>query len=1395
MSTIEKHLAARLRERRDAIDGALTRDRGRLFGLWSRWQAAPGNPALEAAFEQALGQSQARCQARAAAQPAITLDEQLPIAREAERIVALIRAHQVVVIAGETGSGKTTQLPKLCLAAGRGAAGMIGCTQPRRIAARAVAARVAEELRTPVGGAVGFQVRFNDRVGEETRIKFMTDGILLAEIASDRWLSSYDTIIVDEAHERSLNIDFLLGYLKQLLRKRPELKVIVTSATIDTARFAEHFDGAPVISVEGRTFPVEVRYRPLEEPGLESGDSGLAEAREGQRSPRTAVATPDSRLPNPGLTVNDAIVAAVDEITRLDPRGDVLLFLPGEREIRDAHQALERRKYRETEVLPLYARLSNSDQDRVFNPGPRRRLVLATNVAETSLTVPRIRYVVDPGYARVKRYSPRQKLDRLHIEPISQASANQRKGRCGRVAEGMCYRLYAEADFQARPEFTDPEIRRSSLAGVILRMLQLGLGRIEDFPFLEPPDERAVADGWQQLVELGAVGEPDRHGLRKLTEIGRKMARLPVDVKLARMLVAAQQHGCLRPMLVIAAFLGIQDPRERPPEAREAADNAHAKFADARSEFVGILRLWDGYRQAHEELTQSRLRDWCGRHFLGFLRMREWRELHRQLHLLCEELGWSEEPAAASLLPLLAGAASPPPARDAETSARATRGQLHRAARLAREGRSEPTSAPAPTEPRPAAQANPADDAPRASERERAAAYQALHRALLAGLPTQVGHRTEKGDFLAPRQRRFLLFPGSALARKPPPWVLPATLLDTQKVWGMTNAAVEPDWVIAELPHLLARKHFDPHWSRAQGQVLASEQISLFGLVLAPKKPVHYGRIDPPGAHELFVRQGLVPGEINTRASFVADNQKVLAQAHEEEAKLRRAGIVADEDWQARWYLDRIPGEIHSAAGLDAWWKALPPEQRRALHWSLTDLLPGEGSEADRYPKYFALGDARLALHYKFEPGAADDGVTLEVPLHLLNALDAARLSWLAPGFVADKAAALIRSLPKAMRRNYVPAPDFARAFYEAFPQPGADDMRGELARFLQRATGAALSALDFDESALDPHLRMNLRLRDDAGKVLAESRDLDALRTRFGDRAGQAFAARAGREMAADGLREFPSAPIPLQVPGEAGVPAYPALVDEGDAAALRIFADRAQAEAAHPRGVRRLLEIALADKVKQARKQLPVSPKTGLLYAAIESQERLRGDLVDAALNALLEDGLDAIRDPGGFAQRRDAAGKQLFGEAMERLKLAEAIMGAAAELKPQLESPLMGWASGNLDDLRAQLAALVHPGFLRETPATALAQFPRYLRAMILRAERAKRDPARDQARMLELKPFVDALADAAAAGRSADPQWQALRWDLEELRVSLFAQELGAKPGISAKKLAQRVAGVR
>ncbi|QQP98400.1 ATP-dependent RNA helicase HrpA [Lysobacter enzymogenes] len=1344
--------SAALRQARRAIDGALSRDRARLHGLWSRWSGKPGDAAAQDAFARALAASTAQREARAAALPQAPVDPALPIAAEAQRIVELIRKHPVVVIAGETGSGKTTQLPKLCLAAGRGAAGLIGCTQPRRIAARAVARRVAEELDTELGGAVGYQVRFNENVGERTAVKFMTDGILLAEIQSDRWLSAYDTILIDEAHERSLNIDFLLGYLKQLLKKRPDLKVIVTSATIDTERFAAHFDGAPVVSVEGRGYPVSVRYRPLEGEGEGEGADGRArEARGGERS------------------VNDGIVAACDEITREDPRGDVLIFLSGEREIRDAHQALERRKYRETEVLPLYARLSVRDQDRVFNPGPKRRIVLATNVAETSLTVPRIRYVVDPGLARVKRYSPRGKLDRLHIEPISQASADQRKGRCGRISEGTCYRLYSEPDFESRPRYTDPEIRRAALAGVILRMLSLGLGDIEAFPFLEPPDSRAVADGWQQLNELGAVDEQ-----RKLTATGRTMARLPVDVKLARMLVAANQHGCLREMVAIAAFLGIQDPRERPSDQRAAADNAHALFADPRSEFVGILKLWDAYQHAHQELTQSKLRGWCEKHFLGFLRMREWRELHRQLKLLCDELGWRS------------GEASPEPLD--------------------------------------------------------AAGYATLHRALIAGLPTQIGFRGDKGLYDGPRGRKYTLFPGSPLAKKPPPWLLSATLLDTERVWSMTNASIEPDWAIQELSHLLARRHHDPRWSRSQGRVVGSEQISLFGLVLAPKRPIHYGALYPEESRAIFARDALVTGEINTRAGFLPRNLAVLAKAREEEAKQRRAGLVVDEEWMAQWYLDRLPPQVHNAQALDAWYNKLAANEKAALEWSADDLMIGGESEAARFPPYLQLGQARLAVRYRFEPGAPDDGMTLAVPLHLLNALDPAQLSWLAPGFVADKAAALIKSLPKALRRNFVPAPDFAKAFYEAHPKPEADDFVGTLARFLRKLGGVEIAATDFDPGSIEAHLRMNLRLLEYPGGgdgrrgkgepkgepvVLAESRDLDELRARFGERAARAFAARAADGLGQRGLTAFPEQPIPMSVPGAAGVPAFPALHDDGDSVSLRVHAEREAAWRAHPRGVRRLLALAMLEKLKQARKQLPIQPKIGLLYAAIESAaprqerdsllrqaqagnaggraaldrprdgDRLREDLVDGAVQSLLgEDAeLVQVRDAAAFEQRRDEVARKLFPEAMERLRQAEAILAAVAEVRARLDSPLMGWASGNLDDMRAQLARLTPPGFLRDVPTAALAEYPRYLKALATRGERALRDPVRDQARMLELKPFVDALDAATAAGAGDDAGWQALRWEIEELRVSLFAQELGVRGGVSPKKLAQRLAGLR
>ncbi len=1441
-------IPASTRAARHAIDDALTRDRARLLGLWSRWRDAPGDGDREAAFRGALEASVAQRHARAAVLPQAAVDPALPIVAEADRIVALLGTHQVLVIAGETGSGKTTQLPKLCLAAGRGAAGIIGCTQPRRIAARTVARRVAEELQVPLGGAVGFQVRFEGKVsapqaGVRTAVKFMTDGILLAEIQSDRWLSAYDTIIVDEAHERSLNIDFLLGYLKQLLPRRPDLKVIVTSATIDTARFSRHFDDAPVVDVAGRGHPVETRYRPLER-GVNAQDGGGDDAeptpresrpasvpcsdgaglplpgaptegrhdaptprRAGRVAPRVTVAAVEAA---PSLSLVDGIVAACDEIHggRSGAGGDTLVFLPGEREIRDAHRALEQRRYRHTEVLPLYARLSTRDQDRVFQPGPQRRIVLATNVAETSLTVSRIHYVVDPGLARVKRYSARQKLDRLHIEPVSQASANQRQGRCGRIAPGVCIRLYSEADFASRPAYTDPEIRRAALSGVILRMLSLGLGTIEDFPFVEPPDPRAISDGWQQLQELGAVDDQ-----RALTAIGRTMAGLSVDVKLARMLVAAQADGCLREMVTIASFLGIQDPRERPADQRPAADAAHAVFADPRSEFVAILRLWRAYRDAHDDLTQSQLRRWCERHFLGFLRMREWRELHRQVKLQCEALGWSEE-AADAATPLLDAVASEPVAvaspaiaspADAGTLAAPGGGRRRR-------GRRDTLPVAARV----------ADGAVAASDQLRqqaaAARYATLHRALLAGLPTQVGHRGDRGQYEGPRGRRFQLFPGSSLASRPPPWVLSATLLDTERVWSMTNAAIEPEWAIDALPHVLARRHFDPRWSRSQGRVVGSEQVSLFGLVLAPRRPVHYGGLYPEESRGYFLRDGLVAGEINTRSGFVARNRRTLALAEDEEAKQRRAGLVVDEDWMLQWYRDRVPSAIVSAQALDAWAASLAPEARRALEWTRDDLMVADAGDAAQFPDVLALGEARLAVRYRFAPGEPDDGMTLAVPLHLLNALDAPRLSWLAPGLVADKAEALIRGLPKIQRRHFVPAPDHARAFALAHRGDEPDTFPGALARFLKKLTGTDVAATDFDEASLDPHLRMNLCLLDagpgdaDGGRgrgtptVLAESRDLDALRARFGARAGEAFAARASEGLAQERLLEFPQEPIPPSVPGVGGVPAYPALRDEGDSASLGVHADADAARALHPHGVRRLLSLALVDRARQARRQLSVPSKTALLYAAIESAgpraagarrpaDHLRDDLVDGALAALTADGLDAIRDPEAFASRRDAVGQALFGEAMRRLEQAEAILGQVAVVRARLDSRLVGWARGNLDDMQAQLAALLPPGFLRDVPADALAAYPRYLRALAVRAERALNDPVRDQQRLLELKPFVDALAAATRDGVAAPPGWQALRWELEELRVSVFAQELGAKGGVSAKKLAARLAALR
>ena len=1289
----------------------LSKDQARLHRLRSAMRRNPADASAQAAYDQAQRQSHAAYELRRQGVPEVRIADDLPVGEQATALMALLQAHQVLVVAGETGSGKTTQLPKICLAAGRGIAGMIGCTQPRRIAARAVAKRVADELQTSVGAAVGFQVRFNEQVGEQTYLKFMTDGILLAEIQSDPWLSRYDTLIIDEAHERSLNIDFLLGFLKKLIAKRKDLKLIITSATIDTGRFSAHFNHAPVVQVQGRSFPVEVRYRdfqPLE-----------TDAPRSQRGHERA----------DDLTLAEKIVHTVDEISHQDGLGDILVFLPGEREIREAHLALEKRKFRSTEILPLYARLSNKDQDRVFMPGPGRRIVLATNVAETSLTVPRIRYVIDPGLARVKRYSPRQKMDRLQIEPISQASANQRMGRCGRVAAGICYRLYAEADFNQRPAFTDPEIKRASLAGVVLRMPSLKLGALEQFPFVDLPDARAINDGWQNLAELGAIDKR-----RDLTAIGRDMAQLPIDVKLSRMLVEANRRGVLHELTVIAAFMGVSDPRERPADAKAAADTAHKLFAHAGSEFLSVINLWRAFRQAHDTLSQSQLRKWCERHFVSYLRMREWRELHRQLLVTCQSLQWNL------------------PAWDDIEQQLLEHEQNPKAA---------------------------------------AQHYRQLHCAVLAGLPTQVGHRNDKGLFEAPRQRRFSLFPASPLAKQPPAWCMVGQLLDTQRVWGLMAAKIEPEWIVDVCDPLLSRQYFDPHWSRRQGRVVGSCQMSLLGLRVVAKQAVHYGTLFPEESRDIFIRQALLTGEINARAPFIARNLAMRETAHAQESKQRRIGLVVDEDWQVRWYKDRIPAEINSADALDRWHKGLPEKTRQSLLWQLSDLLLAEPSQAVMFPEYLALGNNRLALHYRFAPGEADDGVSLDVPMHLLNALDPARLSWLVPGVLEEKVAALIRALPKALRRNYVPAPDFARAFCQAYPQPEGDALTGTLARFLSKTTGAPVTALDFDEAALEPHLRMNIRLADARRHVLAQSRDVLELKQRFAAEAERAFSMQAGQEFTQTVFSGFPSAPVAYELRTPEGLIAYPALAYEQQQVHLRAFATRAEADREHDSTVRILLRSALADAAKRASKQLPVDTQRNLLYSTFANGGSLREDCVAAAMNDLLAKDFSGIRDLPAFEQAATASARQLFARSQQVMALLEDCMGWTAKIRSQLTPSLMGWATGNLADIKAHLERLVYPGFLAETPAPLLANLPRYLKALHLRQERALQDPIKDQARMLELQPFNSALAALQAKAEQAGSVL-AFRLDVEELNVQVFAQELAQKGAVSRKRLAKQLA---
>ncbi len=1257
-------------------------DRGRLLRLRQRLRGASPEqtPALAEQYRMLCETSAAAVAARRQALPVPRFDGSLPIHAEGERLAGLIARHRVVVVAGETGSGKTTQIPKLALVAGRGAAGAIACTQPRRIAARSVARRVAEELDTRLGELVGYQVRFDERAGEDTAIRFMTDGILLAQAQSDPWLSAYDTILVDEAHERSLNIDFLLGLLKRLLARRDDLKVIVTSATIDTARFAAFFDGAPVVEIPGRSYPVERRWRPLAE--RERGERGLLAA----------------------------LADTVAEIGREDPQGDVLVFLPGEREIREAHRVLADLRLRHTEVLPLYARLSARDQDRVFRPGTGRRIVLATNVAETSLTVPRIRHVVDAGTARISRYSPRSKVQRLEVEPIARANAEQRAGRCGRTGPGIAWRLYDEADFLARPEYADPEILRSSLANVILRMLSLGLGDIEAFPFIDPPGERAIREGLQQLAELRAVD-----GQRRLTDIGRAMARFPIDVQLAWMLVEARELGSLRELLAIVAFLGVQDPRERPAEVRQLADSRHAEYADHRSDFLSAWKLWQAFDAAHAELGSSRLRAWCEERFLNFMRMREWRELHRQLLQIADAAGWP-----------LAGPDGKP------------------------------------------------------------ASYETIHRAILAGLPTSVARRGEKGLYEGTRSRGFSIFPGSALAKAQPPWLLSLSVIQTARLYAHVNARIEPDWLYAQAGHLLRRTVFEPFWDADRGRVQAFEQASLLGLVVHARRRVDYAATDPAGARAIFLRDGLAECDLRSRSDFVAGNAEVLAQAREREAAQRRQGLVLDAEARAQFFEALVPATVNSTRALDDWYRRSPAAERRRLSWQLSDLLASDPG-GDGYPARIQLAGHWFELDYRFTPGDEADGVSLRLPLAWLNAVPAARLEWLVPGLLPVRVAELIRSLAKPLRRNFVPAPDFARAFVDA-EAPGPRPLAEALAAWLRRTTGVAVTAADFDDAGLPVHLRMRIVVVDEAGHEVAHGRDLAVLQARWGQAARKAFAQRAAGGFSRTGLTRFEPEELPERIEAGSGLAAFPAFVDRGDHVDLVVFETADQAAAAHAGGLRRLLLLRLADLRRRLARQLPLDAQAQFAWAGIGSVDGLRADIVDHALSGLLAQA-GAVRSRVAFEALAADLGDRLGRAANARaLKVAEAL-AALAQAAPALEPPLLGFAAASFDDLRAQRRRLFPPDLGARIPDRRLADYPRYLKAMALRAGRLQADPRRDQARMLVVGDFERRIA--ALAGRCDGDELDALRWLVEELRVSLFAQELGTREPVSEKRLERRL----
>jgi len=1228
-------------------------------------------------------------ESRRAALPHLSYPEELPVSARRDDIAAAIQDSQVVVIAGETGSGKTTQIPKICLELGRGVRGMIGHTQPRRLAARTVAERIAAELGGDVGDAIGYQVRFTDQVSDRTLVKVMTDGILLNEMQRDRMLLAYDTIVIDEAHERSLNVDFILGYLHRLLPKRPDLKVVITSATIDPHRFADHFGGAPVVEVSGRTYPVETRYRPVVDP---------------DRPDRDQV---------------QAVCDAVDELAAEKP-GDVLVFCSGEREIRDTADALAQQRRRDTEILPLYGRLSTSEQHRVFQPHTGRRIVLATNVAETSLTVPGIRYVVDPGTARISRYSKRLKVQRLPIEPISQASADQRKGRCGRTADGICIRLYSEEDFASRPAFTDPEILRTSLASVILAMMALDLGDVAAFPFLDPPDRRTVRDGIDLLVELGAI-ETDATGTQRLTAVGRTLAQLPLDPRLARMVIEADRNGCLRDVLIIVSALSIQDPRERPVDQQQAADVKHARFADATSDFAAYLNLWRYLRDRRKELSSNQFRRMCREEFLHYLRVREWQDVHVQLRSAATDLGMALGDAVA--------------------------------------------------------------------------APEAVSRSLLAGLLSHVGLRDDDGrDYLGARGARFAVWPGSALARKPPQWVMAAELVETSRLWARDAARTDPAWIESAAGHLVQRSYAEPHWEKRRGEVVALERVTLYGIPLVAGRRVSYGRIHPATSRELFIRHALVDGDWETRHAFFAANRALLAEVESLEERVRRRDIRVDDEELFAFYIERIGSDVVSARHFDSWWKQTRRQRPDLLDFE-TSLLVRAGADdvdAAEYPLEWHSEDVTLPVHYTFDPGAPDDGVTVDVPLEQLNRLDADDFLWQVPGNREEMLTALIRSLPKEWRRQLVPAPDHARALLPRIA-PGDRPLVNSVADELRRMTGVVVPADAFDLGRLPAHLRVTFRVVA-GGEILAAGKNLPELRGRLRGRVREALTdAAAGIERTGMTSWALDALPRVVEQPGSR-VRGYPALTDEGASVGVRVFEDESAQGAAMRAGTRRLLLLTVPSPLPAVVRQLDNRTKLALAASPYPSVPALLDDCTAAAVDAgIVEQG--EAWTAAGFTALRERVRADVVETTLGVVQSVSEVLELAARVAERLDA--MVGPQLVLDDLRKQLAGLVHDGFVLETGHDQLRHLSRYLRAALHRLGRLGDDPVRDAAStdvVHDLEDAYDRLVEALPEHRRSDRDVRAIRWSIEELRVSLFAQTLGTAYPVSAKRIRRTMAAV-